>query len=102
MTMVDSLIFALKEIYQYLKIDNAIAGPMKNTKSLKEWMETLEFMSNKRYFVDHHRNLFLGLKLDEKVVMLGARDNEWYHFLDVSVTMQAMFYLRIGEVPLIP
>ena len=100
--MVDSLIFALKEIYQYLQTDGVIASTMKNTKSLKQWMKTQEFTTNKRYFLDHHLNFFRSLKLDEKEVMLGARDKEWYHFLDVSVTMQAMFNLRIGELPLIP
>jgi hypothetical protein len=64
-------------------------------------MKTLEFMINKRYFVDHHRSYFAGIKLGDKV-MLGAKEDKWYHFLDVSVTMQTMFNLRIGELPLIP
>ena len=96
--MVDSLIFALKEIHHYLEVDTAIASTMKNTQKLKQWINTLEFMTNKRYFVDHHRSYFLGIKLDDKV-MLGARKDEWYHFLDVSVIMQTMFKWRIGELP---
>ena len=99
--MVDSLIFALKEIHPYLQVDPAIASTMKNSWKLKQWMNTLEFMTNKRYFVDHHRSYFAGIQLDGEV-MLGAREDKWYHFLDVSVTMQTMFNLRSGELPLIP
>ena len=74
--MVDSLIFALKEIHQYLQVDTTIASAMKNTRKLKQWIKTLEFMTNKRHFVDHHRSYFAGIKLDDKV-MIGVREDEW-------------------------
>ena len=51
----------------------------------------------------YHPNFLRGLKLkDEKEVMLGATENECYHYLDVCVALQTMFKLRIGEIPLIP
>ena len=101
--MLDSLIFALKELHQYLHTDHDIPSTMKTTKGLKKWMKTREFANNKKYFVAYHPNFLRGLNFkDENEVMLGATENECYHFLDVSVTMQAMFNLRIGKLPLIP
>ena len=51
----------------------------------------------------YHPNFLRGLKFkDENEVMLGAAENECYHYLDVCVTLQTMFNLRIGEIPLIP
>mgnify|MGYP000016711576 CR=1 FL=1 len=101
--MLDSLIFALKELHQYLHTDGVIPSTMKTTKGLKKWMKTREFANNKKYFVAYHPNFLRGLKFkDENEVMLGAAENECYHYLDVCVAMQTMFNLRIGEIPLIP
>jgi len=53
--------------------------------------------------VDYHLNFLRGLKFkDENEIMLGAKETECYHYLDVCVAMQTMFKLRIGEIPLIP
>ena len=83
--MLDSLIFALKELHQYLHTDHDIPSTMKTTKGLKKWIKTREFANNKKYFVAYHPNFLRGLKFkDENEVMLGA-ENECYHYLDVCV-----------------
>ena len=55
--MLDSLIFALKELHQYLHTDGDIPSAMKTTKGLKKWMKNPQFANNKKYFVAYHPKL---------------------------------------------